>query len=146
MRYGRRLCGVLLLACLWGCGHSSDRIAVTGAVTLDGKALPDAVVTFLPQGATGGLGGSGKTGPDGRYAMTSAQGGTGILPGEYTVVVSRLLRPDGSPPQPDRPPIESDARETLPAVYSNRDLSTLKATVSKDAPVHDFALRTTTRK
>jgi hypothetical protein len=141
MRFTRYVAGLLLVG-MAGCGVSSDRVAVTGTVTLDGKAVPDAMVTFHPEGTTGGLGGSGKTGPDGKYTLTSAQGGKGVLPGGYKVVVNRLLRPDGSPPDPNTPPIESDGRETLPAIYSNRDSTTLTATVSKDANVHDFALQT----
>lgn len=141
MRFIGWVCAGLLLAGMAGCGGPSDQIAVTGTVTLNGKALPDAIVTFHPEGATGGLGGSGKTGADGKYTLVSAQGGKGVLPGGYKVVVNRLLRPDGSPPDPNSPPIESDARETLPATYSNRDSSTLTATVSKAASVHDFALQ-----
>ena len=135
----------LLLAGAAGCGGSSDRVAVTGTVTLDGDPLPGAVVTFHPDGATAGQGGSGRTGPDGTYTLTSA-GGAGVPPGAYKVVISRPLRPDGSPPDPGRPPIESDARETLPAVYSSLDATTLTATVSKDTAVHDFPLRLPKRK
>jgi hypothetical protein len=133
----------LLLAAALGCGGgSADDVPVTGTVTLDGNPLPGAVVTFHPEGATKGLGGHGKAGDDGHYSLTPARGGKGIPPGEYTVVVSRLLRRDGSPPDPNVPPIESDAHETLPALYSRREASTLKATVSPEAKVHDFALQT----
>src|SRR5262249_21470090 len=124
-----------------GCGGSSGGVAVTGTVTLDGKPLPGALVTFRPEGATGGLGGSGRTGPDGKYVIMPARGGKGILPGEYRVTVSRQRRPDGSAPDPGAPPIESDARETLPAKYSDPDATGLRATVSGDAKAHDFALR-----
>lgn len=132
------LTGCLLLG-LAGCG-SSGGVAVTGRVTLDGQPLPNAEVTFHPQEETKGLGGSAVTGPDGRYELVSAQGKKGVAPGDYRVVISRRLRPDGSPPDPNVPPVESDARETLPAVYSHLDSSTLTAQVSKDKPVHDFAL------
>jgi hypothetical protein len=147
MRLVRRAWAGLLLAGVLGCGgESADAVAVSGTVTRDGNPLPDAVVTFHPEGATKGLGGSGRTGADGRYTLTPARGGKGIPPGDYTVVVSRPLRPDGSPPDPNVPPIESDARETLPAIYSNRDASTLRAKVSQEAKVHDFALKTTPKK
>jgi hypothetical protein len=109
-------------------------------VTLDGRPLPGATVWFYPEGSTPGLGGSGRTGLEGKYTLTPARGGAGLPPGEYRVVVSRALRPDGSPPDPHVPPIESDARETLPAVYSNRETTTLRAGVSKEASRYDFAL------
>lgn len=141
-----RLVGWLWAAALLvgvpGCGGSAGGVVVTGTVTLDGRPLPGATVWFYPEGSTPGLGGSGRTGPDGQYALTAARGGTGLPPGEYKVVVSRALRPDGSPPDPDVPPIESDARETLPAAYSNREATTLRAAVSPGAKVHDFTLRT----
>jgi hypothetical protein len=137
----RTVCVVLLAAGLSGCGGAAGGVAVTGTVTLDEQPLADAVVTFYPEGETAGLGGAARTGADGRYTLTAARGG-GLPPGEYTVVISRPLRPDGTPPPPNVPPIESDARETLPATYSSRDASTLKRTVSKDTKSYDFPLRT----
>jgi hypothetical protein len=137
----RCLCVIVLAAVLLGCGGASGRVPVTGTVTFNDKPLADAVVTFYPEGDTAGLGGAARTGPDGRYTLTAAQGGDGLHPGEYAVVISRLLRPDGTPLPPNVPPIESDASETLPAAYSSRDASTLKRTVSKDTTSYDFALR-----
>jgi hypothetical protein len=138
MRFVRWLGCCLVLASLTGCG--GDRVVVTGTVTLDGNPLPDALVTFRPEGGTGELGGSGRTGPDGKYTLTAARGGQGILPGEYKVVINRPLRRDGSPPAPDEKPIESDARETLPPNYSDLGATTLTAKVAREAAVHDFAL------
>jgi hypothetical protein len=132
--------GLLLLAGVLGCG-SSEAVVVTGTVTLDGAALPGAVVTFYPEGETRGLGGSGTTGPDGTYTLTSARGGKAVLPGAYRVVVSRFLNPDGSAPDPKVPQAEGNARETLPRRYSDRDATALRATVSKDEAVHHFALK-----
>ena len=138
----RTVCVVILATGLFGCGGTAGGIAVTGTVTLDEQPLADAVVTFYPEGETAGLGGAGRTGADGRYTLTAAQGGGGLPPGAYTVVISRPLRPDGTPLPPNVSPIESDARETLPATYSLRDASTLKRTVSKDTKSYDFPLRT----
>jgi hypothetical protein len=136
----RPLCLAALLLAAAGCG-SSDRVQVTGTVKLDGEPLPDATVTFYPEGETGGLGGSGRTGPDGTYTLTDARGGNGILSGNYRVIVSWLRNPDGSAPDPAVPPIESQARENLPAVYSDRNATTLRARVSQDDRGHDFALQ-----
>jgi len=137
----RAVCVAILATGLFGCGGTAGGVAVTGTVTLDGRPLADAVVTFYPEGETAGLGGAGRTGADGRYSLTAARGAS-LPPGEYTVVISRPLRPDGTPPPPDVPPIESDARETLPTTYSSRDASILKRTVSKDTKGYDFPLRT----
>jgi hypothetical protein len=143
MRLVRSLSAALLLAGVMGCSNgSADVISVTGTVMLDGGPLPDATVRFYPEGATPGLGGSGRTGSDGKYTLSAARGGGGSPAGSYKVVISRSLRPDGSLPDPKAPPIESDARETLSPIYSNRDASKLTATVSRDAQVHDFLLQT----
>ncbi len=130
----------VVLITLSGCG-STTGLPVTGTVTLDDQPLPNALIFFYPEGRTAGLGGSGRTGPDGKYELIPAQGRKGIAPGDYKVVISRPLRRDGSPADPNVPPIESDARETLPAIYSDRELSKLSAKVSKEKAVHDFTLR-----
>jgi hypothetical protein len=135
----RRLLPVLVLV-LGGCS-SSAQVPVRGAVTWGDAPVAHAVVTFYPDENTSGLGGFGRTDAAGKYALTPARGGSGIEPGSYTVVISLMLRKDNTPPPPDVPPIESDAVEKLPAMYSSRAATTLKATVSKDQSVHDFTLR-----
>jgi hypothetical protein len=141
MMASRRFWVALLLLGLLGCSGKSSRVPVAGTVTLDGKPLADASVSFHPRDQTPGLGGQGRTGTDGKYAITPARHADGLDPGDYTVVISRPLRRDGSPPPPNVPPIESDARETLPPIYSSRSDSTLKATVSPDTNSYDFALQ-----
>src|SRR5437879_4035780 len=130
----RRLIGWLpavLCLGLAGC-PSADQVPVTGTVTLDGAPLTHPVVTFRPPDPqTPGLGGSAETDKDGKYAIVGARGEKGLPAGEYTVVISRRLRPDGSPADPNVPPIESDAHETLPEKYSDLKATTLRATVSK---------------
>lgn len=129
-----------MLGAALGCGSANDR-AVTGTVTLDGQPLANALVTFYPEGKTPGLGGSGRTGADGKYTLTPSRKGQGLAPGEYRVVIRRPLNPDGSPADPNVPPIESQARETLPPTYSQRESSVLKVNVTRDQTVHDFPLR-----
>jgi len=141
----RKLSAGILLLILAGCGTPDGTVKVTGTVTQDGTGLSNALVTFIPVGDTPGFGGSGATGPDGKYTLTPSRGGKGIAPGEYKVTISRVLQRDGSPPDPKKPPIESNARETLPASYSDRKATTLQATVSKEALVHDFPLKGATK-
>jgi hypothetical protein len=132
---------LLLLAAL-GCGKS-DRVPVvpvSGTVTLNGEPLPGAAVTFIPAGETLGTGGSAVTAADGSYTLTSREG-RGLVPGEYRVTISRWLRPDGSPPPAEVAPIDSDARETLPERFSDRDQTILTATVSEGGAAIDFPLR-----
>jgi hypothetical protein len=126
-----------------GCSPS-NAVVVRGTVTLDGRALPGAVVTFRPADqTTPGLGGSSTTDAEGKYTIgTGARGEKGLAPGEYVVIVSKRLRPDGSPPDDKIPPMESDAVEKLPPRYSDEKQSTLHVTVSKEKATHDLRLVT----
>jgi len=137
----RCLCAVLLAVGLSGCGDSTEMVPVSGTVTTEEGPLPGAAVTFYPTGDTGSVLGNGTTGQDGKYTITPSRGKNGLQPGEYIVIVSRRLRPDGSPPDPKVPPMESDARETLPNNYTSRESTPLRAKVSKESPTHDFALK-----
>lgn len=148
----RLVCLVGLLAGLGlagGCGDAvnKDMADVSGTVTIDGAPAGNVEVRFLPDGDTKGNGGQAVTDAQGRYEAKTPQGNKGLFPGKYRVVISRRLNPDGTPPKPDEPPIESKARETLPPHYSNPDATTLTAQLAKGEkkPV-DFALVTKRRK
>ncbi|MCE9565708.1 MAG: carboxypeptidase regulatory-like domain-containing protein [Planctomycetes bacterium] len=107
-------------------------LTTAGNVKVDGEAAPNATVTFIPQGNTAGHGGTGTTDATGHYQLTSPYGKTGLPPGEYKVTVSRRLNRDGSPPDPKEMPIESQARETLPTKYSDKDKTELRVTLTAD--------------
>jgi hypothetical protein len=131
----------LLCAGLVGCPGAGE-VPVSGTVTFaDGSPVSNALVSFHPDGEkTSGLGGHGQTGADGKYVLVAARGEKGIAAGEYKVTISRRLRPDGSPADPNVPPAESDARESLPEKYHLLRAAILRVTVSKEQPVHDFSL------
>lgn len=133
-----RFVALLFAAIAIGCG---GELPVVGVVTQGEKPLPDAVVMFKPTGATPGLGGSGRTDGEGKFTITPARDGPALAPGEYKVVISRPLRKDGTPPDPNTPPIESDARETLPRHYTDLDATKLSATVSHESRSFTFALK-----
>jgi hypothetical protein len=138
------LLGSALLFCAMACGQRAaemDLIAVTGTVTLkDGTPLPGALVTFLPSGTTKGIESSGRTDLDGKYRLKTTRGGDGAAAGEHKVTISKLIRPDGSDyvPAETADPATSNAKELLPAIYSDAEKSTLKAMVKSDARVHDY--------
>lgn len=137
-----RFVGLCLI--LQGCGGTGHPklVPVTGLVTLDGRQLAGADVTFMPIGETRGAGSHGRTGPDGRYSLTAVRGGRGAVPGTYKVIISKRLMPDGSevPPNDPTPPIESPAREHLPRWYSDRQASELTANVPENGGSVDFPL------
>jgi hypothetical protein len=76
---------------LLGCGGGAKLVPVSGTVTLNGKPLKDAAITFLPEdSSTGAFPGEDITGPEGNYkAMT--RGRSGLTPGKYKVVVIKSL-------------------------------------------------------
>jgi hypothetical protein len=73
-----------------GCGGGPKLVPISGTVTLNGKPFKDAEILFVPDPSnTVGLPGNDRTGPEGNYkAMT--EGRSGLVPGKYKVVVSRV--------------------------------------------------------
>ncbi len=72
---------------LLGCSSSGPKpVKVKGTVTLDGKPIDGAGVTFLSTGQ-GGRQATGITGPDGSFQLTTFTPNDGALPGEYKVTI-----------------------------------------------------------
>jgi hypothetical protein len=89
---------VLLLA---GCSGGGRKIVpVSGTVKVNGQPYPNAIVTFQPIGAdkddNPGRGSSGKTGPDGRYALVYDGEKAGALTGKHRVRISTDLSAGGA--------------------------------------------------
>lgn len=131
------------MGCTRGGTDGPKQVPVSGTVTLDGKPLANAMITFAPAGKTRGAGASGRTDKDGRYQLTYLRGKMGTPAGQYRVAISKRVMPDGKDvPENDKtPPIESPARETLPPIYSSEQDSTLSATVPEAGGKLDFALK-----
>lgn len=142
-----RILFLLTTVLLVGCGGApSTTVAVSGQVMLNGQPVDRAELIFYPTGTTKGNGGQGTTDTSGRYLVRTPQGSTGLMPGSYKVVISRRLNPDGSAPDPNVPPIESQARETLPPNYSSQDKSTLTLNVPPEGTkTADFTLKAATK-
>lgn len=116
--------------------------AVTGTITLNGKPLAHATVTFTPTGENVNNFATGETDEAGRYELKGPRGGVGTGAGTYTVSVSLMQMKDGSAPPADVPVIESGAVEKLPPAYSSPVQSRLQATVTEQGGNFDFALKT----
>lgn len=141
----------LLMVCLTaGCGSDKrpapkDSVTVSGVVTLDGKPLEKATVRFVPTSELDqGYGGSGVTDSAGKYELSSLveeKVVVGTPPGKYRVVVTKLVKPDGTVADPMEPPMMSAARESIPLKYSDYGQSKLDATVATTGGTFNFDLK-----
>jgi hypothetical protein len=90
------------LVAISGCGAGGPEVApVHGRVTLDGRPLARADVTFLPDGAQRAS--LGRTNADGHYELAYKRGQAGAIVGRHTVhieVSSELVK--NPPPIPAR--------------------------------------------
>ena len=126
----------LIVCC--GCGGSGelpDPVPASGTITMDKKPLEGATVIFIPIGLGYGDGAASMTNVDGTYQLINASHNTerGVIPGDYKVIVSLLVTPDGAPIPSDHeePPAMLAAIESLPSKFSNPGETTLKATVTR---------------
>lgn len=78
------------LVAVGGCGSGSDRLEVSGAITLDGAPLDSGSIRFTSLGET--LVASGAIIQDGQYRVPAEQG---LLPGKYLV---EIRSPDNDAP------------------------------------------------
>lgn len=100
----------LLVLCLgsWvGCGPNVSLkgvFPVSGALTLDGQPFTEADLIFLPQATTGEpRSGRATTDAQGKFRVTTLQPNDGLYPGEYKVMVNKILyEPTVSPDEAKR--------------------------------------------
>lgn len=142
-RGGSLLVVALILA---GCDAADDGVAlvpVQGTVTLDDKPLESALVSFIPNGQTLGQGGIAHTDANGQFKLaTHDMKRKGVPVGDYKVIISKPLNPDGTPFSATEEVglMDSNARESLPAIYSDFERTTLSASVQAEGAKLDFKL------
>ena len=115
-----------------------DLTPASGTITLDGRPLADADVTFALQETppAGYFGSAGRTDAEGKYVLMS---GTkkGAVPGTYKVAVSRIEAPGGATVNPEggmdlaQLAASGEAKQTVPAKYTDVSTTELSATVEK---------------
>ena len=134
-----------------GCTDPSDErpafnpgalVPTTGVVTVKGKPLADAIVTFLPEV---GYPGVGETDENDKFVLkTSAF--QGVSPGDYKVAISYFVTADGKPQgmsaRDSRVPTQAGmaAKEVLPSEYSDLGRTTLRAKVRRRGGTFEFDL------
>ena len=128
---------VSIAICLWfsSCSKGPEGpklVPVEGVVTLDGKPLAAADVMFIPVDDTKGQGGAGRTDAAGKFALQSHdRQHQGAPAGNYRVIVSKLVKPDGSDyvPDPNAGPFDTGGfKDFLPAAYRDSDAGQSKLT------------------
>lgn len=143
-----RACVLLIISgFLVGCGGAPaatplpETVPVTGIITLDGKPISAAAVTFIPQGQTKGIECQGTTDEGGRYQLQQQHGAEGAPPGNYKVVISRLLRGDGTPLPEEGAGAGGIAVESLSPRYSDVRVSQLTAVIPQAGGEFNFDLQ-----
>lgn len=143
------VCLAATVLAVGGCGSSGPKLhPATGTVTLDGKPLSDATVTFVP---ASGRPSDGKTDASGTFTiMTNGQ--PGMPAGPCKVTVSKFTAQGEMPAMAPSPgdmikmyekKKKGDVEKSpVPAKYGRADTSGLSAEVSTDAAknVFTFAL------
>ena len=126
--------------------HLTNIGPVTGRVTLDGQPLSDATVIFDPR-EEGGETAVGTTDADGTYELTTIVVGhgpqQGAVPGNYHVIITKIVMPDGSPIPRDMSDADAEAegaRQVVPPRYSDSANVTLVRDVPEDGGTIDFEL------
>ena len=137
------LIGVALLPVL-GCTQAGPKIVpVSGVVTLNGKPLANATVTFAPvapDGENNAAGDSsiGKTNANGEYTLTTSRGVAGAIVGKHRVRVT-LMAAQPNPESDERFP-RGAMRDKIPVRYNGAE-PVLSWEVKPDGPNKaDFAL------
>jgi hypothetical protein len=138
MSYGWRPgigCLVALFVAFLAIGCNRENLPglgrVTGTVTLDGKPVPDATITFEPQGVNAGTS-IGRTDATGKYELYYSRDSKGAAQGEHLVRINTFQ--DAGEDSGQKLQLES-----IPAKYNVR--SELKVNVKGGTQVHDFALK-----
>lgn len=132
------LASCLVCGLLSGCGSSGPKLAkVTGKVTVDGKPVPRADISFTPN-EPGGSPSLGKTDKDGNYHLAFTQEKDGALIGMHTVsIASKKISPDE---MPDDGSVVDSKFVAIPKKYQAK--GALTAEVKNTSNVIDFKLDT----
>lgn len=124
-----------IIACSWivGCNGDSNPTTypVSGTVTLDGKAVDGAAVTFFStdpnlRPATG------TTDKEGKYVLGSFKSGDGAMPGQYKIMVTKFWSDAG--PSPYDAPADAPVETPEPTKLTDAEQRAAYEKAYKTAP------------
>lgn len=113
---------------------AANLVKAGGTVTLDGKPLPNAVVTF--ESPVDGTNANGLTGADGRYVLMFDSQMAGVMPGKKIVRISTTKKILGLNAKEGEEASESDAAggprvELVPDKFNRKTELTVEVTPDK---------------
>ena len=125
------------ILCITGCGSSGPTLGtVTGTVTLDGKPVSRALVTFISK-ESDGTSSFGKTDTIGKYRLEFTTERLGAMLGDHDVVI--VTKPVSADEAPDTGTAVKTEFVAIPKHYAR---GALTAEVKSGSNVCDFALST----
>jgi hypothetical protein len=116
------------LALFGGCNDKSGRQGITGTVTLDGKPLEKAQISFRPQAGTASPSAGGNI-LNGKFTIAPERG---LLPGKFRVEITASHHTGKTAPAPITGKMIPIEEQYLPAKYNEQ--SHLEATVQSGGP------------
>ncbi|WP_166830219.1 hypothetical protein [Thalassoroseus pseudoceratinae] len=144
---GRFGVAVIISVMMSGCGGSAGEdyevVPVSGKITVNGEPAEGISVAFFPVEGTPGTGGFATTDASGAYQLQTRQGRDGTAPGQYRVLFTQILMPDGSPVPKDEMATDVGAVNQLPEHFNDPYNTPIGATVEKDGDngSHNFDLK-----
>ncbi len=142
-------CGASCVAIvLAGCGGGGAKLfPATGTVIYKNQPVEGAVVSFRCEAANKTA--TGTTDAQGRFDLTTYQGGKGAVAGKHKVIVTKMSAPSGGAAGATsmedafkKPSAAAQAKSLLPPKYGDAARPLLEYTVSPDA-ANDFKIELT---
>ena len=133
----RALSIAVLVVAISGCAPGTKTVPVSGVITLDGKPLPEAHVTFQPatEEKVPDAGSFAFTDTNGAYSLRTFEGEQpGAVVGKYRVAITPVT------PSYDGDPAKRPPTKTLPAKY-NRQTELLFEVTSGGTDKANFDLK-----
>lgn len=132
IHFSRYFVLIAMATTIGGCGPSTPKTyPVSGTVTLDGKALPGATVTFISDAASNKAAAT-TTDAQGKYSMSTFKQGDGAVPGSYKITVAKYQRGAEESPYGDKPPEPVEQTpEAISAAYGKGYSGPPKGNVAK---------------
>jgi len=125
---------VMLLGSVCGCSEKMP--TVSGLVTIDGKPVPEGMISFQP--VSGGAIAVARISPDGSYSVKTGSD-AGLKPGEYKIAVSA---PKGIIPAPTPQNPNPKIERWVPLRYNDIEKSGLSINVTSGSTEKNLELTT----